>query len=625
MNDLYNNDYLIQSMFEKRYNEGISTICEKYKSLYSKNKDMDICLEDLKHKIQLCFNQRKKELKIFDLDSLNMPKWYLSPKIVGMELYVDLFAGNLKGFKNKIGYLKDLGINYIHILPLFKTRDGQDDGGYAISSYTEIKPSLGNMDEFEDLIDELRREKIYVCVDFILNHTAKENEWAEKARAGDEFYQNMYIMYDTDEIPQKYEETLCEAFPDIAPNNFTYYEDIKKWVFTMFYEYQWDLNYKNPFLLNRIIEKLMFIINRGINVVRLDAIRHIWKELGTDCSGLPQVHLIITILKTALYIVAPSVILKGEAITFSNDVLEYFGSDFNGCQTMYNVCFMGCLWNSLATANIEYMRMFIDRDTKIPEDCRWINYISCHDDVHFVLEEKYLNKLGYDFSSHKRLLIDFYKGDSSDSFSKGEFYAYDVRTDESRIAGTLASLCGIEKALEIKDKCKLDLGCRRILLNYGILLTFKGIPMIYSGDEIGLINNELYKNDSQKAIDCRWLNRQNMDWEKVKQLENMKGYEYNIFNNLKKMIQTKKDYNITVTKTFDTGNSGVLGLKSNSDKDSMIVLANFTSKKQNVNISRLTSTVRANRFYDILNGKNYYVEKLSEILLDSYEFLWLKD
>jgi glycosidase len=545
-----------------------------------------------------------------------------------MELYVDLFACDLKGVKDKINYFKDLGITYIHFMPLFKTRNGRNDGGYAISSYTEIEPALGSMEEFEELVDLLRNENIATCVDFILNHTAKEHEWARRALEGDSKYQDMYIMFDSREIPDKFEENIVDAFPDVAPGNFTYYDEIKKWVFTTFYEFQWDLNYKNPYVLNKMIENLLFIVNRGVDSIRMDAIRHIWKELGTDCSGLPQIFDIVDIMKTVLHIVAPGVILKGEAVSSYDSVSEYLGTGYKGCQMMYNVSLMAGFWHAIAKANAQYLENYLGKSTKTPSGTCWVNYVRCHDDVGFILEEKVTDELGLNFENQVESLVDFFKGDIPQSFSRGELYGTGLKKLYTRISGTLASMCGLEKALEQEDTFQTELAVRRILLLFSVLLSSKGMPIIYSGDEIGILNDYSYKENPEKAGDSRWIHRSKMDWNKVKMINVSNSIESRIYKGLKQLILIRKqnkafssDAELEVLKT---GNDCVLGYVRRNSESSWIILENFSAQRQKINLSGLDEKIITDKYINILNGESYSPADVCGTEMEPYQYLWLQ-
>lgn len=613
-----------EKTFKQRFDTNSKIIAEKYRALYGSNEHM---LGDLLRIVEQAFSDRKASLRKQDLERETDSEWFLSQEKIAISLYVDLFSDNLSSLKNKIPYLQELGVNLVHFMPLLKTREGADDGGFAVSSYTEINPRLGTMTEFEELNDLLRKAGIDTCIDFVANHTAKEHEWAQKARAGEKEYQDMYYMYDSYNIPAEFEKSLVSTFPEIAPGNFTYQPDIKKWVFTTFYEFQWDLNYKNPATLNNVIHDMLFLLNHGVSIIRIDAIRHIWKEVGTNCSNLPQVHIIVAIMKLVLNIVCPGAIFLGEAVTTQKDVLEYFGSKDGGCELMYNITFMSSLWSSLATRDVTYMRNCLQSSPHLPDGVTWVNYIRCHDDADFIIEEKEINALGQSTFWHKQFLISFYTSQFPGTFARGEIYSYDHATKNARVSGTAASMCGLEKGLYEHDRFQVDYAYRRMLLLYGVLLTYNGIPLIYSGDEIATLNDYSYKHHHEKAADSRWLHRPKFDWERAKLRENATTSEGIIFQGLQKMLAIRKSEPFFHAKVkyqdFDTWNSGVFGSCKKTDDATFILLANFTEHYQYLNTSAIKHDRIEGEFTDLLTGKKISLDSPA-IYLNPYEFFWLK-
>ena len=549
--------------------------------------------------------------------------WYLSEKMVGMMLYLDKFSEDLINFEKKIDYLADLGVTYVHFMPLLQSREGQNDGGYAVSDYLNVDKKFGTTEQFERVIGKLKKKGIRTCIDFVLNHTAKEHEWALRSKKNEAGYEDMYYMFDNYGIPSEYEKTLTEIFPSVAPKNFTYYEDIGKFVMTRFYEFQWDLNYKNPNVFNRIAEVLLTLANKGIDIFRLDAIPYMWKELGTSSMNLPQVHTLLKMYEMIIEDVCPSVIFLGEAIVEPHEIVKYFGTpEEKECHIMYNASLMVLLWNSLAARDVRLMQRSMSIDYGTPKDGVWINYARCHDDIGWGFEKDIIRDLGMDPEAHKQFIIQFMEGKFPGSFAKGELYEFNPETLDARNSGTMASLCGLEEAFDKKDRYKLELAVKRILLLNSVIISYTGIPLLYSGDEIGTLNWWEYKEDETIAHDSRWLHRAPMDWEKAEKRHDMGTVEGILFTSIKEMIQVRKDNSIFASNIpsipVDTGNKAVFAFHR---EDKMLVLANFSEERQTVNCNAVNWFGLPWELHYLIQGKS--VPLWENIVLGPYEYLWL--
>lgn len=591
-----------------------------YYELYGDSGSTKYRYDELMTIIDTAKKNRSDELKKQDEGGNG---WYLSEKMVGMMLYLDKFNGDLAGFEEKIPYLADLGITYVHFMPLLKSREGNNDGGYAVADYLKVDERFGDMAQFERIITKLRERGIKTCVDFVLNHTAKEHIWARKSRVREPGFEDMYMMFDDYETVKEYEKTMPEVFPDIAPGSFTYYDDIKKWVCTNFYEFQWDLNYRNPGVFNKIVEVMFELANKGIDIFRLDAIAFMWKEIGTNCRNLPQVHQILKMLNLAAAEVCPSVILKGEAIVEPKEIVKYFGSPWEKeCHILYNASLMVLLWSSLATRDVRLMHYSMNINYGTPGDAAWINYVRCHDDIGWGFEDSLLKELGWDPEGHKQFMIQFYEGKFPGSFATGELYSYNPKTKDARTSGTLASLCGLEKAFRERDQYQLELAVKRILLLNAVIISYRGIPMLYSGDELGQMNWWDYKQDESIRMDSRWLHRPPMDWKKAAERNDRSTVHGYLFQKIKEMIAIRKShYEFAASHgiwCFDTWNKGVFGF---TRENKMVVLANFTEYQQTVNPDCLGQIAYYGDLVDLLQGKTVYRHK--DIVLGPYEFLWL--
>jgi len=558
----------------------------------------------------------------------NSPEWIHSANTVGMMLYVDLFNNDIEGLVSKTEYFKNLGITLIHLMPLVQPRNGENDGGYAVRDYREVNPKLGNVESLKKAIKVFHDNGIRICIDYVINHTADDHEWAIKAKSGDEKYQDYYFMYDDYTIPRQYEATMNQVFPKVAPGNFTYVKGLDKWVMTTFYDFQWDLNYRNPKVLEEMTSILLYYTNLGVDMIRLDAIPYIWKTIGTSCRNLPEVHIILKIFRTILAQYSPSTVLLGESIVAPEIITRYFGSETSlECDLLYNASYMVEIWNSLATRDARHISKMPIVNHNLPTE--WINYARCHDDIGWGLNEDNLRRLGFDPFLHKQFLIDFYLGSYKDSFSIGELYEYDPVTKDARNCGTLASLAGLEKALLEKDNYKLELALKRINLINSLIILRKGIPMIYSGDELGLLNNYEYKNDPDKKHDSRWIHRQKFNWEKSYNTEKCDSYERVIFNNLIMLINIRKEINldssIKYEKAIQVDNKHILVIQQlKENDDNLLLVFNFSEDRQFLSTSQLIRHGINAHMVELLQGKELNLTD-DFVQIGPYEFLILKN
>ena len=592
-----------------------------YYEIYGTNDITKYRFSQLMSIIEQAKKSRPASLKKLDSEGND---WYKSEKLVGMMLYVDRFSENLFEFENKIDYLAELGVTYVHFMPLLKSREGNNDGGYAVSDYLMVDDKFGTMKQLERVISLLKKKGIRTCIDFVLNHTAKEHIWAKKCLEGDPDYNDMYIMYDDDTIPKEYEKTLTQIFPGVAPGNFTYYPDINKYVMTRFYEFQWDLNYRNPQVFNKIVEVLLTLANKGVDIFRLDAIPYMWKELGTISMNHPNVHKLISMMYEIAQEVCPSVIFLGEAIVEPFEIVKYFGTEERKeCNVMYNASLMVLLWNSLASRDVRLMARSMSKDYGVPDDGLWINYARCHDDIGWGFETDILRDMGLDPEMHKQFMIQFMEGKFPGSFSIGELYEFNPVTKDARNSGTLASMCGLEQALNEKHMYKLELAVKRILLLHSIVISYTGIPLLYSGDEIGQLNDWSYKEVSEHASDSRWLHRGKMNWKKAENRNNLATTEGQIFTKIKNMIEIRKSNELFSAKyksiPVDTGNNAVFCFHK---ENKMLVLANFSEHEQWVDSKAFDWFGLPGEMHDLITGRPIRSYN-NNIQLGPYEYLWL--
>ncbi len=555
-----------------------------YFDLYGTRYDFFFHLEDLLISLARSWLARPNDLRALDQAREANPLWFQSNQMLGGVCYVDLFAGNLEGVKSKIPYFKELGLTYLHLMPLFKAPEGENDGGYAVSSYREVNPALGTMEQLASLARELRSAGISLVVDLVFNHTSDEHVWAEHAKSGDEEFLDFYRIFPDRERPDAYERSLREIFPDEHPGAFTFFKDLFNkggWVWTTFHSYQWDLNYANPAVFNRMAEEMLFLANQGVEVIRLDAVAFIWKELGTNCENLPGAHTLIRAFNAVARIASPALLFKSEAIVHPDDVVKYIAPD--ECQLSYNPLLMALLWNSLATREVRLLSQALASRFQIDPACAWVNYVRVHDDIGWTFSDEDAAVLGVNGYDHRRFLNEFYRERFPGSFARGLPFQENPKTGDCRISGTCASLAGLEKALEEEGPVETELAIRRILLTHGVILTAGGIPLIYLGDEIGTLNDYSYREDPAHQQDSRWVHRPKANWERYTKRNDPDTIEAKVFMGLKNLIELRKKYEVFSggeLEIIPTENEHVLGFMRTRGNDRALIFANFSEESQ---------------------------------------------
>src|SRR5512139_1910300 len=529
--------------FTQRIQKNFPALFDLYLGLYGERYDFFFHLDDLIVSLARSWFARAADLRELDRAREANPLWFQSNRMLGGVCYVDLFAGNLEGVRDRIPYFKELGLTYLHLMPLFKAPEGENDGGYAVSSYREIHPPLGTMEQLASLARDLRSAGISLVVDLVFNHTSDEHNWAERAKLGDEEYQEFYRIYPNRTMPDAYERSLREIFPDEHPGAFTFFPDLFKqggWVWTTFHSYQWDLNYANPAVFNRMAEEMLYLANQGVEVIRLDAVAFIWKQMGTSCENLPEAHRLIQGFNAVARIAAPAMLFKSEAIVHPDEVVKYI--DPAECQLSYNPLLMALLWNSLATRKVRLLSQALATRFRIAPGTAWVNYVRVHDDIGWTFSDEDAARLGINGYDHRRFLNSFYTGRHPGSFARGLPFQENPKTGDVRISGTGASLAGLEKAINEEGPEEIELAIRRILLIHGVILTAGGIPLIYLGDEIGTLNDYGYLEDPAHARDSRWVHRPRADWEKYEKRNDPKLVEGRIYQGLQRQIALRKEH-----------------------------------------------------------------------------------
>lgn len=588
-----------------------------YMELYG-NDSMYAELCDNLHRFYM---ERNKDLKAMDIEREKNPEWYKSNDMLGMMLYIDNFAGNIKGVESKLDYLEKANVNYLHLMPFLDTVPGKSDGGYAVKDFRKVREDLGTMEDLEHLTAACHKKNMNVCMDFVMNHTSEDHEWARRARAGEGEYMSRYFFFDNPQIPQQFEQTVPQVFPRNAPGNFTWLPDIGHYVMTTFYPYQWDLNYRNPRVFNEMMYNFLFLANKGIDVIRIDAVPYIWKELGTPCRNLRRVHTIVRMMRIIGEIVCPSVLLLGEVVMEPEKVVPYFGTvEKPECHMLYNVTTMATTWHTVATRDVSLLKRQLDIVAGLPKEYVFLNYLRCHDDIGWGLDYDFLKARGQEEVPHKKFLNDYFQGYTENSTSRGELYEYDPNTQDARFCATTASMCGIEKAGFEQDNTAMEKAIKLDVMLHAYMFTQSGIPVIYSGDEVAQVNDYTYKNDPNKAHDSRYIHRGAMRWDLAEHVDDANTVEGKLFQSLSELEKIRKTEKVFMTNadmwTVETYDPSILCIGRYYDGEKMFGLFNFSEYDKTAWINETDGMYK-----NMLTGE---VRKAAGVDIPGYGFCWLK-
>lgn len=569
--------------------------------------------------LRSCYMERSPVLREWDDARLSVPDWFKGNDMYGMLMYVNAFAGDLSGIRSHMEYLKECGINYLHLMPLLESPKEKGDGGYAVADFRKVQPELGTMEDLAALADLAHENGIGVCLDFVMNHTSDEHEWAKLAKQGDAQAQSRYFFYDDWTEPEEYEKTVPQVFPQTAPGNFSWCEEAGKVVMTTFYPYQWDLNYRNPMVFNDMTANMLNLCNHGVDIIRLDAVPYIWKTLGTTCRNLPQVHTLVRLMRMAAEVVCPGTLLLGEVVMEPSKVVPYFGSvEKPECHMLYNVTTMASTWHTVATRDVRLLKYQLDSVFSLPVQYTFLNYLRCHDDIGWGLDYPFLQQFGMEEVPHKKYLNDYFTGKWPGSDSRGELYNDDPRLGDARLCGTTASLCGVEAAEADRDAKRLTSAIRLDEMLHAFLLTQSGIPVIYSGDEIGQLNDYGYHSVSYKREDSRYLHRGDLNWKDVEARHDRDSRQGRIFQALRELREIRASYQVFESDadcwTLETYNDHVLGIGRYFRGEKLLALFNFSEEDQTAWINEEEDYV------DLMTGNRRAAKAVG---IPGHSFAWL--
>ncbi|WP_426319568.1 alpha-amylase family protein [Pseudoduganella sp. R-43] len=521
---------------ERRYAEHAPALHGCLHALYGRTPGFELWYGRLLSTVAELLAARSPALAALDAERAAQPAWFLGQQMLGYCAYVDRLGGDLRGVARRIPHLQELGVRYLHLLPFLKMRKGENDGGFAVASFEEVEPRFGNNADLEALTESLRAAGISLCSDFILNHVADDHPWALGARAGDQRLRGYFHLFPDRVLPDRYEKTLGQVFPQAAPGNFTEVPAAGGWAWTTFYPYQWDLNWSNPEVFAEMASTLLRLANRGIEVFRLDSTAFLWKREGTNCMNQPEAHLILQALRALASIAAPGVLLKAEAIVPMRELPAYFGQAAQPeCHIAYHSSLMAAAWGSLAEQDAALVRKVVEGTPPLPPHASWLSYVRCHDDIGWNVLRAEASETG-DPQARLAAISRFFAGDGG-SYARGEaFQSSDPRAAHGS-NGMAASLVGLEGAADDESE---GLALRRLMLLHGLALSFGALPVLFMGDELGQVNDYSFRQRPDRAMDSRWLQRPAFDEERLAQRHEANTQAGRVYAALRSLVAARQ-------------------------------------------------------------------------------------
>ena len=606
-----------------RFVERLARHEDELRWLYMELYGNDAMYAELTEQMARFAAERADDLKRLDAEREAADAWYRTRDMLGMQMYVDNFAGTIKGIEDKLPYLERSQVNYLHLMPFLDTPadKSRSDGGYAVKDFRRVRPDLGTMDDLAHLASRCHEHGINLCMDFVMNHTSDEHEWARRARAGEGEYMSRYFFEANPDVIARYTRDVPQVFPTTAPGHFTYLPELGQSVMTQFYPYQWDLNYRNPRVFNEMMYNFLYLANQGMDIIRIDAVPYIWKQLGTNCRNLPQVHTIVRMMRMIGEVVCPGIALLGEVVMEPKEVAPYFGTpEKPECHMLYNVTTMATTWHTVATRDARLLRRQMDAVCALPSSCTFLNYLRCHDDIGWGLDYPALAGWGMGEIAHKAYLNSYFLGEVPGSDSRGALYNADPVTGDARFCATTASMCGIEAAGFEGDEGKMAWAIQKDLMLHAYMFTQSGLPIIYSGDEVGQVNDYSYREDPERAEDSRYIHRGAFPWELVERIDDPESVQHRIFDGLAELEDIRRQEQVfgadAEVWTKDYSDASILWIVRRAGDETLHAVFNFSDEGKTIWMPE------RRRYTDLVCG---VTEDVETVELSGWDFIWMKE
>lgn len=614
-----------QELFDLRVGRHRRDLVEALEMLYGLNAALPLA-DRLVALAQRAYTGRPHDLHVLDIKRSLQPDWLQLPRMVGYAAYAERFAGDIARVEEKIPHLLELGVTYLHLMPLLDPRAGDNDGGYAVRDYRRVREDLGTVADLAHLATTLRANGISLVLDLVINHVAQEHEWAVKARGGDQRYRDYFYVFPDRTLPDAYERTLPEVFPGFAPGSFSWDADLDGWVWTTFNSWQWDLNWTNPEVLVEFAEVILFLANLGVEVLRLDAIAFLWKRMGSTCQNEPEVHAITQVLRTLARIACPALAFKAEAIVAPHDLVQYLGAGRHHGKVSdlaYHNTLMVQIWSMLATNDSRLAAHTLEGLPRAPATSSWITYVRCHDDIGWAITDEDAGAAGLSGYFHRRFLSDWYAGLFSGSTAEGLVFQENPATGDRRISGTAAALAGLSAQ---GRPTEVDLALGRFFLAHAIVYGWGGIPVLWSGDELGMPNDPAWADERGHETDNRWAHRPRLDWRRAEQRHDLRTVPGRVFAGLAHLASVRAalpQLHASIrSEALPDDDGGILVTVRRAPVGTMVCLYNVTPETRAFPAERVRE-LGIEQPWDAMSSRTVEADEQGRYWLTPYAAWWL--
>lgn len=497
-------------------------------------------------------------------------------------------------FKFSDEYL-DQAINIIHILPFYPY---SSDDGFSVIDYKKVNPALGDWKDIEDI-----GQKFYLMFDLVANHISSESIWFREYLKGNPKYDDYFISIDKDNdlssVTRARTHPLLTKFKRKE-------EDIYLW--TTYSPDQIDINFANENVLLEIIDVILFYANKKARVIRMDAIGHIWKKLGTSCINLKETHYIIQLIRAILNEIYPDTLLLTQTNVPHKENISYFGNGYNEVQLVYQFALSLLVLHTFYTGDASYLLEWASCVENVSDKTAFFNVLATHDGlgvvpVKAILTDKEITNIADNIKERGGLV-------SYKTAKNGSKKPYEMNiTYYSAI---------------IDSKNSEELNIKKFIASQAIILSLLGIPGIYIHS---LFGTENYLEGVKETGQKRTINRKKFQYDELEEdLANLDSREHKIFTEFMKLIHKRKS-----EKAFHpNGKQEVLFLKrgifsllrtSPDGKGKIIALHNVTDNIQKFCFIKNQYGLNKKEYFDIISERIINIAKIS---LKPYQIMWLK-